>query len=394
MLIEDSTYNCGLTDGVNSDIIGSDPHLGSLANNGGNTETMATLSGSPAIDAGNDDICSNSYYLVNNSDQRGVTRPEGAHCDIGAYEHAGGIPKVISSVPANNARVTSLTTIMVTFSEDMIHDGSDKAANNIANYLLVERGANSVFDTLSCLGGAISDDITEAISSASYNDVTFTATLTLPVALTSGTYRLFICGSASIWNMTDLALNNGTDTVITFMVPASGSAVALPATGFPIGQVSLLPPRSLSNTYGSTDLVLVIPALNVKAAIVGVPRSDDSWDVSWLGKNVGWLNGSAYPTWKGNTVLTGHVWNANNTPGIFMNLNELKYGDRFEIKAYGQTYIYEVRESRLISRWSVNTVFQHEDRDWVTLLSCEQYDALSSNYHFRRLVRAVLIEVK
>jgi hypothetical protein len=56
-----------------------DPKLGSLADNGGPTQTMAPKSGSPAIDAGSDATCLTT-------DQRGVPRPIGAHCDIGAVE--------------------------------------------------------------------------------------------------------------------------------------------------------------------------------------------------------------------------------------------------------------------------------------------------------------------
>jgi hypothetical protein len=58
----------------------SDPLLDSLNNNGGPTKTLALLSGSPAINAGNDATCSST-------DQRGVARPYGSHCDIGAYEY-------------------------------------------------------------------------------------------------------------------------------------------------------------------------------------------------------------------------------------------------------------------------------------------------------------------
>jgi predicted outer membrane repeat protein len=56
-----------------------DPMLAPLANNGGSTQTMALLSGSPAIDAGDDANCPAT-------DQRGVSRPQGSKCDIGAYE--------------------------------------------------------------------------------------------------------------------------------------------------------------------------------------------------------------------------------------------------------------------------------------------------------------------
>ena len=55
------------------------PRLGPLANNGGPTLTLALLPGSPAIDAGNPATCTAS-------DQRGVARPQGDRCDMGAYE--------------------------------------------------------------------------------------------------------------------------------------------------------------------------------------------------------------------------------------------------------------------------------------------------------------------
>ncbi len=61
------------------DQIGGDPHIGPLAANGGPTLTQALLAGSPAIDAA-DPATSPA------TDQRGVTRPQGAGPDIGAYE--------------------------------------------------------------------------------------------------------------------------------------------------------------------------------------------------------------------------------------------------------------------------------------------------------------------
>jgi uncharacterized repeat protein (TIGR01451 family) len=63
----------------------SDPNLGSLANNGGNTWTHALLSDSPAIDAVPVISCTVT------TDQRGVNRPQGAACDIGSYELGTGV---------------------------------------------------------------------------------------------------------------------------------------------------------------------------------------------------------------------------------------------------------------------------------------------------------------
>lgn len=60
-----------------------DPKLGALADNGGPTETQALSSGSPAIDA----VPSTGANCAA-ADQRGVKRPHGAACDIGAYERA------------------------------------------------------------------------------------------------------------------------------------------------------------------------------------------------------------------------------------------------------------------------------------------------------------------
>lgn len=67
-----------------------DPMLLPLADNGGPTQTMALGPGSGAIDAANDGICLAPIgppdYGAGGVDQRGITRPQGAHCDIGAYE--------------------------------------------------------------------------------------------------------------------------------------------------------------------------------------------------------------------------------------------------------------------------------------------------------------------
>jgi beta-glucanase (GH16 family) len=73
-LIQDGSCNP-----VSSDLIAGDAKIAPLADNGGPTLTHALLPGSPAVDAGDDATCPAA-------DQRGVTRPQGAHCDIGSYE--------------------------------------------------------------------------------------------------------------------------------------------------------------------------------------------------------------------------------------------------------------------------------------------------------------------
>ena len=143
------------------------------------------------------------------------------------------------------------------------------------------------------------------------------------------------------------------------------------------------------------SLSLQIPSLKVDVPIVGVPQTNTGWDVTWLTNGqAGWLNGSAYPTWDGNTVLTGHVTNASGNPGPFANIKTLKFGDRLTIQAYGETYTYEVRENKLVTRDNMKVVEEHKSRDWVTLITCEYFNETTGQYLYRRVVRAVLVEVE
>ena len=61
------------------DLVNTNPRLAALANNGGDTDTVAPMPGSPAIDHATLSHCSTV-------DQRHVLRPQGPACDIGAVE--------------------------------------------------------------------------------------------------------------------------------------------------------------------------------------------------------------------------------------------------------------------------------------------------------------------
>ena len=81
----------GIVNGVNADKVGSgatpiNPLLGALANNGGSTQTHALLPGSPAINAGNPLPPGSGGFACAGTDQRGIARPQGGACDMGAFE--------------------------------------------------------------------------------------------------------------------------------------------------------------------------------------------------------------------------------------------------------------------------------------------------------------------
>jgi LPXTG-site transpeptidase (sortase) family protein len=144
------------------------------------------------------------------------------------------------------------------------------------------------------------------------------------------------------------------------------------------------------------DLWIEIPALGVKSSIVGVPQTKDGeWDVTWLANNVGWLNGTAFPTWEGNSVVTAHVTNANGLDGPFANLMKLKFGDQIIVHAFGQKYIFELRNSRMVKPFSTSFAFEDlEDESYLTLITCQVYLPKSDTYLYRRVIRAVLVSVE
>jgi CSLREA domain-containing protein len=81
--IEDGT-SCGF-DPNNNSMPSTEPLLAdSLANNGGPTKTIALLEGSPALNAIPN--ATNGCGTQITTDQRGVSRPQGSGCDIGAFE--------------------------------------------------------------------------------------------------------------------------------------------------------------------------------------------------------------------------------------------------------------------------------------------------------------------
>ncbi len=174
---------------------------------------------------------------------------------------------------------------------------------------------------------------------------------------------------------------------------ANVRAPALPATGFAPGQVTALPDRPADTQDNSTaGMVLEIPRLGVRLPIIGVPLGAAGWNLTWLGEDAGYLDGTAYPTHTGNTALTGHVYSADGLPGPFYHLRELAWGDEVRIVVGDAAYVYQVRQSNSVAPDDLS-VLRHEDRDWLTLLTCEGYDPAHGAYPRRLAVRAVLIRV-
>jgi CSLREA domain-containing protein len=80
----------------------TDAMLGPLADNGGQTDTMALLAGSPSLDAGV--ACPPPA-----ADQRGVIRPQGPACDSGAFEVE--VPTAPASATATKCQGKTATIV-------------------------------------------------------------------------------------------------------------------------------------------------------------------------------------------------------------------------------------------------------------------------------------------
>lgn len=118
--VNDSVVDGGCPAGSSCvNIITTNPKLGILGDYGGLTQTIPLLPGSSAIDTGNDASCAAT-------DQRGVSRPQGGHCDIGAYEYEQPLnnPPAITKItaPATPVQIGQSINATATFSDP---DASD-----------------------------------------------------------------------------------------------------------------------------------------------------------------------------------------------------------------------------------------------------------------------------
>jgi CSLREA domain-containing protein len=119
-----------------TDQINTNPLLGSLADNGGPTQTHALLLGSPAIDAGNSCVTTNNCASNNlgfnlTTDQRGAGFPRlvGGTVDMGAFEKRSGVPTHLAfgvqpTITAPNSVITPAVTVQVMDDDNNIFTAS------------------------------------------------------------------------------------------------------------------------------------------------------------------------------------------------------------------------------------------------------------------------------
>jgi len=174
---------------------------------------------------------------------------------------------------------------------------------------------------------------------------------------------------------------------------ASGLAGFIPVTGFAPDRVTDLSGLPVTRYHAANGVTLEVPALKLNIPIVGVPKQDNTWDVNWLLNQAGWLEGTAFPGFSGNSVLTSHVTLSYGQAGPFANLHKLKVGDMVFVHAFGNLYIYGINSIQKLDATDPS-ILRHEEKSWLTLVTCADYDENAGTYAKRLVVRAEFLQAQ
>jgi hypothetical protein len=141
-----------------TDLLNVDPLLGPLQDNGGPTQTMALLAGSPAIDAGNPNFTGPPF-----TDQRGFARVYNGRIDIGAFEYQP-MPSTLTNTGSSGPG--SLSQALVAAANQGAVSGSTQAipvtgpgSSSMATASPAAAGPTAVSNTLAAAPGHDGSDL-------------------------------------------------------------------------------------------------------------------------------------------------------------------------------------------------------------------------------------------
>jgi uncharacterized repeat protein (TIGR01451 family) len=220
-------------------VYNTDPKLDSLKlNSPGETPTMALLTGSPAVDAGDDNTA-----LA--TDQRGVDRPQGSQSDIGAYER---VPQADLSVTKIVGSSTAKAGDTVTYTLTITNLGTDTA-----NSITVTNNFPTALTFASCTatGGSCTTQGAAVVITYSSLAATASQTVTITGTLNSGYARgTVITNDANVQASSPSDpddTNNHSHASFTVIVP-DFSLIAVSPITIPVGSSG-----TSSLTVGSID---------------------------------------------------------------------------------------------------------------------------------------------
>jgi hypothetical protein len=198
-----------------------------LQNNGGPTQTIALIAGSPAIDGGNNSVLSSPYNLT--TDQRGYSRLVGTHVDIGAYEYnATNVTPVVTASMANlPANASSLVIIGMGFS--LIAANNTVAFTSSSGVVVTGTitGATSKTLTVTHLSG-LTGGLLYATVTSNGRSSAITAVATVIPVVTKSTQSLGVTAATLIINGFGFNPNTSSD-IVTFGGGETGTVTSATA---------------------------------------------------------------------------------------------------------------------------------------------------------------------
>ena len=320
----------------NLDFVGTsaapiNPMLGPLQFNGGPTKTMALVKGSPAIDTG---TCAD----IPATDQRGVSRPQGIACDIGAYEVLQTPPQITAlsvlrtaNNPGGNAQIATVSdvedqeqTLAVTVNGLTVTGPTTVTVNGVTLSNLTVDALGAVRADVTIVCSASTASFTLKVTDSDNQMATATLTVTVPSSfnLGYGSTQTMIAGqsltiapatgpagvaSISLQRVTPafggmIAVNPGNGVVsVTNATPAGSYSVVIRATA----SCPSLPPLDTAFTLNVT-----CPSVTLSAATgtAGTPYNQPIAGAPANGNYSFMQTGGSLPpglTLQSNGLLTG-----------------------------------------------------------------------------------------
>jgi hypothetical protein len=206
--------------------------LGPLQDNGGPTLTRELLSASPAVNAIPTTACTDETGSPVILDQRGVARPAGSACDIGAFELAASpVPQTITfNQPASPQFYGATFTVNLTTSSGLSVSLSASGGCTASGYdVTVTSGTHHCVLTASQAGDAIHDPAADVARTVAVQKVELAVTVEDETIALGGTPSFDVSYSGFIG--TDDVGSLGGTLVLTFQ--GTGSTVYGPSTTVP-----------------------------------------------------------------------------------------------------------------------------------------------------------------
>ncbi len=242
------------------DRVTGDPNLPTPTNG---LSVLALPAGSPAIDAADTDVCT----AVGNIDQRGVTRPQGSACDIGAYEYEPPVAPTasfIATVDTNNVLrwrfdASGSTGDITSYAWNFGDGNTGTGATTSHTY--ASGGNYSVTLTVTGSGGSDSTSQTLAVSQ--------------PVTAPTASFSVSVSGYEARFTST----STGSNLAFSWDVDGDGSpdyTTQNPTHTYPSGAATYRVTLTVSNTAGTSNAfqdVMVPSARQSPGTVQGRSRS-------------------------------------------------------------------------------------------------------------------------